>query len=288
MIRKYKEHPIIDDLEVSNCGKKIILRGVELEIKKHPTRRRVVIINKESIPVRNLVCEAWNGLKPKSGMYVQYRTSLDRDHYRNIFWGYRGEGYNLVNKIPYAERTNILNLYQDGWSLAQLAKKYKVSNMAIKNFVKKYLGELAYRGHRVFTQEVIDDILDRARKGERRGDIAVAHDISYSTVYKILLRNMPEEERKAIIVDSKHMVSQAEEFIIIERLLKGDKVAIISKEMNLSTSTVYRIRRQEIPQAKLDYLIKKDLTLSDDDKINILSRLRQGCKEVLFWQKSLV
>jgi hypothetical protein len=140
---EFRNHPIIEGLQVNEDGTEIIFHGERLvpfendKSRKNPTLK--VNFHSKGHSVTRLVCECWNGLSH----HVDQRVSkIDQfsNHYSNLEWkeGSSNGIANFVQKISNSDIQGILDMINLNQTMTEIAKKYNVHVSRISRINKKY------------------------------------------------------------------------------------------------------------------------------------------------------
>ncbi|WP_196886817.1 hypothetical protein [Aureivirga sp. CE67] len=142
---EYKKHPTIKKLEVSSDGTSLLFDGKPLRIFKYEKKdrpMRMVSVNRKSYTVAKLVCEAWNGLPEDEKMIAKHKYCFTDDHYRNLYWGKRGENKlvrSKLSKISTDDIPVIIERIKNGDTLKKIAADYGTSDTSIGRVKRRYL-----------------------------------------------------------------------------------------------------------------------------------------------------
>ncbi len=144
-LEEFRDHPIIKNLKINSDGTNIIynekvLRIFEYDKKDRPMR--MVSVNRKSYTVAKLVCEAWNGLPEDEKMIAKHKYCFTDDHYRNLYWGKRGENKlvrSKLSKISSEDIPVIIDRIKKGDTLKKIAADYGTSDTSIGRVKRRYL-----------------------------------------------------------------------------------------------------------------------------------------------------
>ncbi|WP_196895999.1 LysM peptidoglycan-binding domain-containing protein [Aureivirga marina] len=117
-----------------------VLRIFEYDKKDRPMR--MVSVNRKSYTVAKLVCEAWNGLPEDEKMIAKHKYCFTDDHYRNLYWGKRGENKlvrSKLSKISSEDIPVIIDRIKKGDTLKKIAADYGTSDTSIGRVKRRYL-----------------------------------------------------------------------------------------------------------------------------------------------------
>lgn len=142
---EYKQHPLIKKLEVNSDGTSLLYDGKPLRIFKYEKKdrpMRMVSVNRKSFTVAKLVCETWNGLPEGEKMIAKHKYCFTDDHYRNLYWGKRGENKlvrSKLSKISTEDIPVIIERIEKGDTLKKIAADYGTSDTSIGRVKRRYL-----------------------------------------------------------------------------------------------------------------------------------------------------
>ncbi len=148
---KFKTHPIVTDLEINEDGSQLFYKGEPLEVKSYKKPKlnylqKQVNFNSLTFTLAQLICEAWNGLRPNMDMVVKRKDfNPDNYHYSNLYWAPRGgmrtkkTKRSKNSKIKLKDIEVIIERIEAGDSLRVIAKAYHTSDMSIYRIKKNYL-----------------------------------------------------------------------------------------------------------------------------------------------------
>lgn len=146
-----KSHPILNELIMNEDGTQIYFNGNPLDVKSYKAAGRnysqkIVNFNSQTHTLIKLICETYNGEKPKLGMVVKRRDfNPDNDHYTNLYWAERGgcrtkKTKRVKNsKISENDIEVIIQRIEAGESLNVIAAAYNTSDMSIYRIKKNYI-----------------------------------------------------------------------------------------------------------------------------------------------------
>lgn len=141
---EFRYHPIVEDLKVSEDGTEIYYKGELLKVfendktRKNPTLK--VYFNYKTHSVAKLVCEAWNGLREHSGLFVSKINGLHNYHYTNLEWKMSpNNGVKMFNqKLSQTDIDDILNRLKNGEKPKSIGEIYDVDEANIRRLRKKH------------------------------------------------------------------------------------------------------------------------------------------------------
>ena len=153
-------------------------------------------------------------------------------------------------KIQISEHKDIIQLYNDGVKIADIATKYGVQPQSVRKILKKYdikIKSDSQKFHRLYDSEIIQYSLD----GLSNRQIADIYGVDHNTISKILLGNGIDNARSRF-----HILN--DESIVFD-YINGKKVVDIENEYNIDYSTIFSILdKYNIPRRQEQFHIKHD------------------------------
>ena len=185
----------------------------------------------------------------------------------------------IKRKISEKDRPDIIELYKQGMSFAEIAKRYDYSASNITNLIQEdtninILNELHQQNSQRFSQEDIINIKERYKKGDRDVNIAMDYNCSKSTI-KILI-SMQRDYEDIILMRKRNMLNktQEEQQKIIEQYKSGTSIEVLAKQFDCTNGYVkYLIYSQpNIEELKLEH--KNNMTKFNEQIVQeILKRI---------------
>lgn len=117
---------------------------------------------------------------------------------------------NLLRKIENSSEKEIVKLYSQGLTAAQIGEKFNVKYNAIIKILKKYnieIKQFAYYGTISFNEEQTKAIIKDYLSGKNGVEVGEKFNVSESVIYKLLRKNNIKV-RKSIIHERKHILRE--------------------------------------------------------------------------------
>ncbi|MCT4580807.1 MAG: helix-turn-helix domain-containing protein [Flavobacteriales bacterium] len=138
---KYKYHPVIPDLKISEDGTSIIWKDAPVLIRNYTKNGKVyprVNIIGRTFMVSRLVCYTFNGPPPENESIVKHIHG-DSNHYKNLMWELSGSNNPLIQrKMSEKDKIEAARLLKKGKTKKAVAEQFKVSISTIKRLKRVY------------------------------------------------------------------------------------------------------------------------------------------------------
>lgn len=156
-------------------------------------------------------------------------------------------------KITFEEHDNIIQQYESGMEINDIASKYNVQPQSIRKILRKYninIESKIQRFHKLYDNEIIQLSLE----GWSNRQIADKYGVDHNTISKILYNNGIDHARTRF--------HNSNDIDIIELYLNGTPVVDIARRYNVDKATIYSIcDKYNIPRKKAQFHDEFDIDI---------------------------